>query len=930
MKKQIKVAYFPSDTSKDKVLGSNGESLDRYCIKCESEEDLSTGNYICDLTFLIDDNIQELLQEEVILKVLLDYGNEIFRISKVTVGTRYIDVVARQITISDSLTLWVEDVRPTNLNGQAAVTWMLDKSEGKKEIRIISDIDTIATAYYQRMSLYKALHDNDNSFLNSWGGEVQRRAYDIYINKRIGIDRGFTIREGKNLTGFECSSNIDNLVTRARGQGYNGILGNYIDSPLIGSYNRTYTIVIKYDDVKVKDEYSEEGYDTLEQAQSELDRRISEEFSKNDIDKIKASYIINFVQLEKTEEYKNYIVAERLFIGDDCRVYIPKLNVDIKVRALSKKYDVLAQKTKEIKLSNYIEAKPLSLKQIAEKLEKIDSTETILQLAKDNATALIKGGLKNSYVIVRENEIIIGDTKDINTMSKVWRWNNGGLGFSNTGYYGQYGTAITQDGAIVADFITTGQLNAALIKTGTIMSANGNLAINIDDEYLQVTHAEGSTKTRIDEEGFYILDENNETIASLASKESWSELKADKVFAKNIDNIYLGDSNLYVDHNSTNTVRDGTIDYPFTCFDELMSYLNRTQIINKNLTINVVTNGVAIDRLSLNGFRGNGYIQINLNKDFVLQGDDTISSQGIYIAHCDKVIVIEGGRTSYNSNDGARINNCNVGVECYYNKKVNVSNININAKSWGCYFYATNFYTRRLDLCSSPNGILSDHGSVGFDADSCGNCTNAYYVRNGGILCYGEKGSGGYAPMGSRYEHSGKLFEINARTSTGSYREAPVIPPTNNYNKSFGYSSVATYQYAWSNWKSGECKSGVYGGYGDKAGHIFFNLSDIRNFLNGGTVLDGATITLTRSNSGGSSGEVSIYVGGSSCSSASGTPTYYNKTYVGTLAWGETKTFTLPKSIVDGIKNGTINSITTHGSGYSNIVSASINLKVNK
>ena len=31
----------------------------------------------------------------------------------------------------------------------------------------------------------------------------------------------------------------------------------------------------------------------------------------------------------------------------------------------------------------------------------MDSTETILQLAKDNATSLIKGGLKNSYVIVR-------------------------------------------------------------------------------------------------------------------------------------------------------------------------------------------------------------------------------------------------------------------------------------------------------------------------------------------------------------------------------------------------------------------------------------------------------------------------------------------------------------------------------------------------
>jgi phage minor structural protein len=480
MKKLIKVSYFPSNTPKNVVLGSNGKSLDKFCVKSITDEDLSTGNYIIDLTFLIDDNLQDILQEEVILKVLLDYGYEIFRISKVTRGTRYIDVVARQITIADSLTLWLEDVRPTNLNGQAATGWLLNNSEGTKEIQIVSDIDTVTTAYYQRMSLYKALHDSDNSFLNRWGGEVQRRGYTIYINKRIGTDRGFTIREGKNLTGFEGASNIDNLVTRARGQGFNGILGNYIDSPLIGSYNRIYTNVIKYDDVKVKDEYSEDGYSTLEEAQTELDRRINEEFSKNDIDKIKASYTINFVQLEKTEEYKNYIVAERLFIGDNCRVYIPKLNVDIKVRAMSKKYDILAQKTKEIKLSNYIEVKPLSIKQIAEKLEEMDSTETILQLAKDNATSLIKSGLKNSHVIVKENEIIIGDTKDINTMTKVWRWNNGGLGFSSTGYYGEFGTAITNDGQIVADFITTGVLNANLIKTGLLQSFNGYTTLNME------------------------------------------------------------------------------------------------------------------------------------------------------------------------------------------------------------------------------------------------------------------------------------------------------------------------------------------------------------------------------------------------------------------------------------------------------------------
>lgn len=481
MKKQIKVAYYPSDTPKVKVLGSNGKSLDRLCVKCDTEEDTSSGNYILDARFLTEKSLNELLQEEAILKVLMDYGTEVFRISKVIKGTRYTDIVARQITIADSLTLWLEDVRPTNLSGAAAANYLTTNSTGVKDIEVVSDIQGSSTAYYQRMSLYKALHDSEQSFQNRWGGEILRRGYTVYMNSRIGTDRGFSIREGKNLTGFECSSNIDSLVTRARGKGFDGILGNYIDSPLINNYRSIYTGVIGYEDVKVKDENSDEGYDTLEQAQAELDRRIREEFSKNDIDKIKASYNINFVQLEKTEEYKNYVQAERAYIGDTLRVYIPKLDTDIKVRAINKKFDVLAQRTKEIKLSNYIEAKPLTIKEIAKRLESIDSTDSILQQAKDNASALIKGGLKNSYVVVRENEIVIGDTKDINTMTNVWRFNNGGLGHSKTGYYGEFGTAITQDGQIVADFITTGTLSANLIKAGLLQDSLGKNTINMEN-----------------------------------------------------------------------------------------------------------------------------------------------------------------------------------------------------------------------------------------------------------------------------------------------------------------------------------------------------------------------------------------------------------------------------------------------------------------
>lgn len=503
-KKQVKVAYFPSTASKANVLGSNGRALDNYCIKCETTEEF--GTYVIDITFLTQDDLHDILKEEAIIKVAIDYGYEVFRISKVNVGTRYIDVVGRQITIADSLTLWLEDVRPTNLNGTAACNYLLTNSEGRrKDIQISSDISTQSTAYYQQMSLYKALYDCDQSFINRWGGETLRRAYTLYINTRIGSDRGFSIREGKNLAkdGFQGSTNIDKLVTRAKGKGFNGIQGDYIHSPLIDSYNSVYTDVIEYQDVKVKDESSDEGFDTIEEAQAELNRRVQEEFSKNGIDKIKASYNINFVQLEKTEEYKNYIIAERLFLGDTIRVYIPKLDTDIKVRAISKRYDVLAQKTIEVKLSNYAESKPLTISQIIDRLESMDSTESILQMAKDAATSLIKGGMKNSYVVVRENEILIMDTKDINTATKVWRFNSGGLGYSSTGYNGEYGLAMTIDGQIVADFITTGVLNANLIKTGVLSSIDGSITINLANGEFKSSLNDGSEIVISPRDGFY-------------------------------------------------------------------------------------------------------------------------------------------------------------------------------------------------------------------------------------------------------------------------------------------------------------------------------------------------------------------------------------------------------------------------------------------
>jgi hypothetical protein len=107
-----------------------------------------------------------------------------------------------------------------------------------------------------------------------------------------------------------------------------------------------------------------------------------------------------------------------------------------------------------------------------------------LVAAIDDATRQITGNEGGSVVLKVDSnnnpyEFLILDTNDINTATKVWRWNVNGLGFSSTGYTGIYGTAITSDGQIVADFVSTGVLNANLIKTGILQSADGTSWIDM-------------------------------------------------------------------------------------------------------------------------------------------------------------------------------------------------------------------------------------------------------------------------------------------------------------------------------------------------------------------------------------------------------------------------------------------------------------------
>ena len=121
-----KVMIYDKSTNIEDALKYLGTNLDLICTSLKSTEDIK-GGYTLDAIFKVTkDGLHWQIKEECYLKVLCDYGYELFYITKVVRNTSDIEVTARQITIDICKGLWLENVRPTNLSGQDALNYILN------------------------------------------------------------------------------------------------------------------------------------------------------------------------------------------------------------------------------------------------------------------------------------------------------------------------------------------------------------------------------------------------------------------------------------------------------------------------------------------------------------------------------------------------------------------------------------------------------------------------------------------------------------------------------------------------------------------------------------------------------------------------------------------------------------------------------------
>lgn len=112
------------------------------------------------------------------------------------------------------------------------------------------------------------------------------------------------------------------------------------------------------------------------------------------------------------------------------------------------------------------------------------STSAVLQGALAEAAEMIKNGMNGYVTLVRDEqdsniirELVISNTPDYKTATNVWRWNNAGLCHASSyDDLDDTNVAITMDGKIVANKITTGTMYADRIKGGTLTLGGANNA----------------------------------------------------------------------------------------------------------------------------------------------------------------------------------------------------------------------------------------------------------------------------------------------------------------------------------------------------------------------------------------------------------------------------------------------------------------------
>ena len=415
-------------------------------LSCVATEERN-GEYELELTYPVTgQNFESLAVQNIILAKPNTYDNpQPFRIYKITKPLDGICTInARHI--SYDLSGVVVPYTDLETNAGAALSAMATYAlGGVGNFTFSSDNATTANFQVKAPHTFRQLMGGmQGSILDQFGGEYHYDVWNVANMANRGADRGFTVRYGKNLIDInqeeECANCYTGVVAYYDKDGYQ-VVSSIVPTGVTLGYDRTLLV---------------DATEDFDSPPDDLTDYINNYIDKHDLSSPKVSIKLAFQQID--EDY-----LERITLCDTVSVYFELLGVSAKAKVTRTTYDVLLDRYDSIEIGSVRSNLADTIVDVEKEIQE-RPTESTMQSAIDNATALITGARGGYLVIVRDADgtptgLKIMDTPDESTAQKIWWWNSGGLGYS--GDYGQnWKLAMTADGSIVADRINTGILQS--------------------------------------------------------------------------------------------------------------------------------------------------------------------------------------------------------------------------------------------------------------------------------------------------------------------------------------------------------------------------------------------------------------------------------------------------------------------------------------
>lgn len=295
-----------------------------------------------------------------------------FRITKADKGPYLFTVEATQVFYDARQYMVNDHIHIVDKMASDAIKELITRCKAPIGFSIEQDKQT-ATAYWEWKNMLECINDDeDNSFINRWGGDFVTDNYRFLWRRKLDRFRNspdeelIRISAGLSMTNIKYTIDTSKLVTEIWPQAYNGHhlepkegVFTSVRSPHFNDYAVGYPTIMKYEKIRLKEDAgsSEDKdiivCDTKDKMNQELIKASEKEFTENKVDVPSITYDVDFSDLTQVTRYKGYESLITLCLGDSCIVYNEDLDINTKARVKEITYDCVNELVTKMTLGDY-------------------------------------------------------------------------------------------------------------------------------------------------------------------------------------------------------------------------------------------------------------------------------------------------------------------------------------------------------------------------------------------------------------------------------------------------------------------------------------------------------------------------------------------------------------------------------------------------